>query len=142
MHIFVEILGFIAGLFTTFSGIPQMFKIVKTKDVSALSLTSLVIVDFGSALWLFYAFLIRDDVLVGWQVVAIILNSTMIVLKLKYNTPCSKKCTSPQTEMYTLVIPQRSQNTTDDQNMQFYNTRNLILRTSSSLPRPNDIEQV
>lgn len=142
MHMFVEILGFIAGLFTTFSGVPQMFKIVKTKDVSSLSLTSLIVVDVGSVLWLFYAFLIRDDVLVGWQVVSILLNSTMIILKIKYttqyNTPCSKKCTPPQTEMYTLVIPQRSEQTTDDQNMQIYNTRYLVSRTTS-LAIPNDV---
>jgi MtN3 and saliva related transmembrane protein len=54
----VEILGIIAGCFTTLSFIPQVIKVIKTKDTESISLLMYSLFTCGVLLWLVYGFLI------------------------------------------------------------------------------------
>ena len=108
-------------------------KVVRIKDASTLSLTSLTIVDVGSVLWLMYAIFTNDKILIGWQIISCILNTTIIILKIKLdNRPVYNKL--PTTELQALVKPNYIQVTEDAISTSFkYPTteKSLSTRTSS-----------
>lgn len=56
----ISAIGFSAALFTTVCQLPQMIKVMRTKDVSGLSLLTYVILGTGIALWMIYGILISD----------------------------------------------------------------------------------
>lgn len=80
----VIILGLIAGLMTTFSFLPQIIKIVKTKDVSSISLTMGCIYTLGVFCWLSYALIIENNVLLITNIFSLIFGLLLIYFKLKY----------------------------------------------------------
>ena len=53
----VELIGLLAAFLTTSAFLPQVYKTWKTKDVTALSLTMLLIFFVGVLLWLLYGIL-------------------------------------------------------------------------------------
>lgn len=55
-----ETLGFIAAICTTLSFLPQVLKVLKTRDTKALSLSMYVVFVFGVSLWLVYGILKSD----------------------------------------------------------------------------------
>lgn len=80
-----EILGFVAGSLTTISVVPQVFKTWKKKDASDVSLRMFCILLAGVSLWTLYGFVIKDFPVILTNSVSVVLNSIMIVLKLKYS---------------------------------------------------------
>jgi len=52
----IELLGLIAGCLTTASFIPQVIKIMKTRDASGISLVMYIALILGLALWFVYGF--------------------------------------------------------------------------------------
>jgi MtN3 and saliva related transmembrane protein len=57
---YTEIIGFIAATLTTISFLPQIIKIIKTKDTSSISLKMYLIFTMGVFLWLIYGLLNSD----------------------------------------------------------------------------------
>jgi MtN3 and saliva related transmembrane protein len=53
----IDLLGLVAMCLTTSSFMPQVWRIWKTRDVSAISLPTYVIITVGLALWLVYGLL-------------------------------------------------------------------------------------
>ena len=53
----LELIGFAAAILTTAAFLPQVYRTWKTKDVSGLSLTMLLVFFIGIMLWLVYGFL-------------------------------------------------------------------------------------
>lgn len=140
MYALIEVVGIIAGLFTTFSSIPQAVKVMKIQDASGLSLASLVVVDVGSLLWFVYAIGTKDNVLVGWQIISIVLNTLMIALKVKYDKQqvyCKLPNNTHLFDSHAVVIPNScSANTnafsTSFQRLPYTDTQStLVSRTSS-----------
>ena len=80
----IEIIGIIAGLFTTGAPIPQIIKIIKTKSASDISLWMLAILILGLILWLTYGLFMNAFALVLWNIVALMLNVLVIILWFKY----------------------------------------------------------
>ena len=81
---YVVILGFVAGLMTTFSAVPQIVKAAKTKSTGDLSLAYIGVLDVGTVLWMAYGLLINSLPLVVWNVVSFSFASFLVFLKLKY----------------------------------------------------------
>ena len=52
----IELLGLIAGCLTTASFIPQVIKIMKTRDTSGISLVMYIALILGLVLWFVYGF--------------------------------------------------------------------------------------
>ncbi|MEP6597215.1 MAG: SemiSWEET family transporter [Ginsengibacter sp.] len=50
----IQIVGFIAGIFTGISLLPQLFKIIKEKETEDISMWMLLILLAGLALWTIY----------------------------------------------------------------------------------------
>tara|TARA_B110000003_G_scaffold86722_1_gene88777 strand:+ start:456 stop:722 length:267 start_codon:yes stop_codon:yes gene_type:complete len=53
----IELIGLLAAILTTIAFIPQVYKVIKTKSVVGLSLTTYLIFTIGVLLWLIYGFL-------------------------------------------------------------------------------------
>lgn len=78
----VEILGFIAGIFGSFCSVPQSIKIIKTKDASSVSMSTFTMLLIAYLLWLAYGLVIGSISLVFWNIIASILASTTLYLKI------------------------------------------------------------
>lgn len=83
-HRVVILLGYTAGVFTTFGSLPQIIQAIKTKSTKDLSYTSLVIIDVGVTLWAIYGLLVNDYPLVVWDVITCVLYTTLIGIKYYY----------------------------------------------------------
>jgi MtN3 and saliva related transmembrane protein len=56
----VTIVGSLAAFLTTIAYVPQAYQTIKTRDTSALSLPTFLILFLGTCLWGAYAVLIHD----------------------------------------------------------------------------------
>jgi MtN3 and saliva related transmembrane protein len=81
-----EIIGLVAGIFTTGAAVPQIIKSHKaktSKDISLIMFSALV---FGFFLWLWYGVSIKSLPLALWNIAAIILNGTILIQKIYYDS--------------------------------------------------------
>lgn len=81
----VDILGYVAGLITAFTFLPQVIKTWKTKSAKDVSLAMFVIALTNQILWLAFGVLRDDPVIIITNAVMLFMTSIMISLKLKYN---------------------------------------------------------
>jgi len=81
----VGILGYVAGLITAFTFLPQVIKTWKTKSAKDVSLAMFVIALTNQILWLAFGVLRDDPVIIITNAVMLFMTSIMISLKLKYN---------------------------------------------------------
>lgn len=56
----IQLIGPIGALLTTVSFIPQVLQVLKTKDVSSISLGMYIIFVLGVILWTIYGFILDD----------------------------------------------------------------------------------
>ena len=86
----VEIIGLIAGVFTTGAAIPQIIRTYKIKEVKDISLLYYVLIVAGCVLWLAYGVLTKSFALIFWNVIATTLNTIVLGLKIYYDKKYSK----------------------------------------------------
>lgn len=75
--------GMIAGIFTTGALVPQVIKIIKTKDVKSISLGMYCIQVIGLTLWVIHGFMIQDFSIMAANIITCILALTILIFKLK-----------------------------------------------------------
>lgn len=80
----ITILGFTAAFLSTFSLIPQLFKILKTKQTRDLSLFMFLVSAVALTLWATYGILRGDIVLIISNIVMLSVALTIIFLKIKH----------------------------------------------------------
>jgi MtN3 and saliva related transmembrane protein len=81
----LDLLGLVATCFTTSSFVPQVWRIWKTRDVTAISLPTYIIITIGLALWLAYGLLRSDLPLVVANSVMVVLTGAITVMKIRYS---------------------------------------------------------
>ncbi|MEY4892067.1 MAG: hypothetical protein RIQ34_679 [Bacteroidota bacterium] len=81
----VDVLGYVAGLITAFTFLPQVLKTWKTKSAKDVSLAMFVIALTNQILWLAFGILREDPVIIITNAVMLLMTGLMISLKLKYN---------------------------------------------------------
>jgi MtN3 and saliva related transmembrane protein len=79
-----EILGFLAGLFTTFSVVPQIIKIFKNKSARDISVIFSLMFVVGGLLWLSYGIVDRLLPIILWNTIGVTLNAIMLFAKLRF----------------------------------------------------------
>jgi len=82
--VYVEIIGFTAGIFTTLALVPQAIKSWKSKHTKDVSLMWITILTVGIFLWLVYGLLINSMPLVIANAVSFIFALTILILKLRF----------------------------------------------------------
>jgi len=80
----ITILGLIAGALTTFSLVPQLFRILQTKHTRDLSLKTYLILSIGVFLWVVYGVLKVDFAVIIANGVTCLLAVAIVLFKLKY----------------------------------------------------------
>jgi MtN3 and saliva related transmembrane protein len=81
----IPLIGILATIFAISSTIPQIIKGIKTRkmdDVSALLIMALIV---GLSLWVLYGVAKSDIVIIGGNSVGVLLNTMLLVLKIKYS---------------------------------------------------------
>jgi len=86
-----EIVGLAAGICTSISLLPQLFKLVKHKKAEDISLFYLIILFIGLGLWIWYGFL-RDDIpILVTNGFSLVINGIVIVLGIRYKRAHKEK---------------------------------------------------
>ena len=81
-----RILGFVAGVFTATSMLPQFFKILKEKKADDISIPMLLILLTGVSLWIYYGILKEDWPIIITNAISLIVNVGTMILRLKYSS--------------------------------------------------------
>jgi MtN3 and saliva related transmembrane protein len=79
-----EYLGFIAGLFTTISLAPQLYRVLRLKSAEEISLSFTICMAFGSLLWLMYGILSSLFSVLLWNAITFIFSSGLVISKIKF----------------------------------------------------------
>ena len=79
-----EITGFIAGIFVAVSVLPQVIKSWRTRSTKDIAISWSIINLIGQVLWIIYGITIASYALVIMSSITLVMNGSMIVLKLKY----------------------------------------------------------
>ena len=85
VDILIYSIGIIATAFAVSSTLPQIIKTLKTKKSDDLSIWLVLVLITGLAFWVLYGIAKRDIVLIGGNSIAVLLNSIMLFLKIKYS---------------------------------------------------------
>lgn len=80
----VTVMGYLAGVCTTSSFLPQAIQIVKTKHTKDLSLSMYSILTSGLILWTVYGLINHDWPLAIANMVTLVLAGWIFILKLRY----------------------------------------------------------
>ena len=79
-----EILGLIAGLFTTFAIIPQIMRVYKLKSAREISVIYNTTMLLGILLWLVYGIVLGLVPIIIWNIIGALLNVLLLLAKFKY----------------------------------------------------------
>ena len=80
----IEWIGLIAGVLTTLSFVPQVYRTWKTKSADDLSLGMFLMFTLGVILWLIYGFLIDDLPIILANIVTLSLACTLLIFKIVF----------------------------------------------------------
>jgi MtN3 and saliva related transmembrane protein len=80
----VENLGLLAALLTTASFIPQVYKVVMTRDTTSISRSMYVVLTCGVACWLAYGVLTRNLPITLANGATLFLAGTVLLYKMRY----------------------------------------------------------
>lgn len=78
----VTVIGSLAAFLTTIAYVPQAYQTIKTRDTSALSLPTFLILFVGTCLWGTYAVLIHDIPILMTNLISGGLATIILYLKL------------------------------------------------------------
>lgn len=86
-----ELFGYAAATCTTVAFLPQAYVAIKHRDTKSLSLGMYIIFTFGVGLWLIYGLHKQDWAIIGANCITLILASTILITKLRYDVFGSQK---------------------------------------------------
>lgn len=81
----ITFLGLLAGTCTTFSFVPQLIKILRSRSTADISLWMYIVFSTGILMWLIYGLLIKDIPIIVANAVALFITITILSLKIKYH---------------------------------------------------------
>lgn len=83
MQIYVEIIGYMAGALTTFAGLPQALKTIRTKDTRGISVVKYAMSLGGTILWLVFGICIESIPVILTNLVSGPLTTIVLYYKIK-----------------------------------------------------------
>jgi MtN3 and saliva related transmembrane protein len=81
----VDIIGFVAAVFTTSSTLPQLFKIIKTKHAGDVSIIMFIMTFIGLSLWLVYGIITGSNPIIVANTFSLVFIALTIYYKLRYS---------------------------------------------------------
>jgi len=80
-----DIIGLAAGVFTTFSAVPQIIKVYRYKSAADISALYVLMFLAGCGLWLIYGIIDGLLPVIFWNTLAVTLNLILLIGKMKYS---------------------------------------------------------
>jgi MtN3 and saliva related transmembrane protein len=77
-------IGLVAGSLTSIAAIPQLVKTLRTRHARDISVWQPLLLAVGVALWLAYGIMINDRPLILSNIIPLICNAWLVVLKLRW----------------------------------------------------------
>ncbi len=84
MNFNIEFIGIIAAILTTSGFVPQVYRSLRTKNVSGISLTMYLVLFTGMLFWLYYGILIQSLSIILANIISGLLVFVLIILRLIY----------------------------------------------------------
>jgi len=81
---FIEVLGLAAGVCTSVASIPQIVTTIQKQKAQQVSPLMFAVLLTGNALWVYYGFAKPDVPIIAANIVSVILDIIMLVLRFKY----------------------------------------------------------
>src|ERR1700751_4682629 len=69
-----EILGFVAGLGTTFAAVPDLVAMLKRRSSAGINPRMAAIMGIFQILWVYYGLLVASRPVIAWNLVAVVIN--------------------------------------------------------------------
>lgn len=85
MSVSPETIGIVAGVLTTSSFLPQIYKAIKTRSAGDISLWMITFFITGIGLWLIYGLMINSFAIIGANAITLIFWLVLLFLRLRYN---------------------------------------------------------
>lgn len=79
-----EIIGLIAGVFTSISQLPQLIKTIKEKEARNLSLGMMITIIIGVSLWIYYGVIKNDFPIIVTNIFSVLVNIILLFVSIKY----------------------------------------------------------
>mgnify|MGYP003338793964 FL=1 len=76
--------GYIAAALTTFSFVPQVLRVWRTRSVADISLGMYCVYTIGIAIWLVYGILIMSWPIILANIVTLLLAGSVLAMKLRF----------------------------------------------------------
>lgn len=73
-----EVVGFVAGLGTTFAALPDLIGMLKRRSSKGMNPTMAGIMLVFQIVWVYYGLLIASRPVIVWNIVAVLINSLMV----------------------------------------------------------------
>ncbi len=80
------LIGIIAATLTTSSFVPQLIKAYRSKRLDDISPYLMLLFSTGALLWLLYGMYRNDHVIIISNILALILNLTLLYMRVRYAT--------------------------------------------------------
>jgi MtN3 and saliva related transmembrane protein len=80
----IALIGFIAGMLTAISMLPQVIKTIREKKAEDVSLVMLIVLLSGVSLWIYYGVQKNDLPIIISNSISLAINLTMIFLRFRY----------------------------------------------------------
>jgi MtN3 and saliva related transmembrane protein len=80
----IQVIGIIAGCMTSLSMIPQLIKLIKSKEANDVSIFMIVLLLIGVALWVVYGILKQDVPIITTNCFSFALNLLLLAFLIKY----------------------------------------------------------
>jgi MtN3 and saliva related transmembrane protein len=84
---YIEGIGLLAAVLTTYSFLPQVYKTWKTKDVSAFSMTTFTLFFIGIVCWLIYGIYKESLSMILANTITMVSSFLILILIYKYRKP-------------------------------------------------------
>ena len=86
-----NVIGIIASIFTAFSLLPQLIKLIKEKKAESVSLGMLFVLFAGLICWIIYGSLKQDLIIIISNCVSLFISAITFCLTIKYKNNPGKK---------------------------------------------------
>ena len=80
----IQILGLTAGTITSFTFLPQVIQIWKTKSAKDINIVMLLLLIVGVSMWLSYGILIKDAAIIYTNSMVLAMSLIMLFFKFKF----------------------------------------------------------
>jgi MtN3 and saliva related transmembrane protein len=73
-----EIVGFLAGLGTTFAAVPDLVTMLKKRSSAGMNPRMAAIMCVAQLVWIYYGLLIGSRPVIAWNIVAVVINAVSV----------------------------------------------------------------